>query len=82
MPYGDIYAVDSGLNKKREQIKEPREQQFITDSYGIRNDKTNIEDAEIILVGDSFITGNSITQKHIPSNVLSKISGKKVASLS
>ena len=82
MPHGDIYVADSGLDKKREQIKVPREQQFITDSYGIRNDKTNIEDAEIILVGDSFITGNSITQKHIPSNVLSKISGKKVASLS
>ena len=74
MPYGDIYVIDSGLNKKREQIKEPREQQFITDSYGIRNDKTNIEDAEIILVGDSFIAGTSVTQKHIPSNVLSKIS--------
>ena len=82
MPHGDIYAIDSGLNKKREQIKVPREQQFITDSYGIRNDKTNIEDAEIILVGDSFITGIGTTQKHIPSNLLSKISGKKVASLS
>mgnify|MGYP001281529438 FL=1 len=82
MPHGDIYVADAGLDKKREQIKVPREQQFITDSYGIRNDKTNIEDAEIILVGDSFITGNSITQKHIPSNVLSEISGKKVASLS
>ena len=37
MPYGDIYVADSGLNKKRELIKVPREQQFITDSYGIRN---------------------------------------------
>ena len=40
MPYGDIYVADSGLNKKRELIKVPREQQFITDSYGIRNNKT------------------------------------------
>ncbi len=82
MPYGDIYVIDSGLNNKRDLIIEPREQQFITDSYGIRNNKTKIEDAEIILVGDSFIVGNGNTQKYIPSNVLSEISGKKIASLS
>lgn len=82
IPYGDIYVLDSGLNKKRELIKVPREQHFITDAYGIRNDETKIEEAEVILVGDSFITGVGTTQKHIPSNVLSRISGKKVASLS
>ena len=82
MPHGDIYFMDYGLNEERNLIKEPRMQKFITDSYGIRNDKTKIEDAEIILVGDSFITATGITQKHIPSNVLSEISGKKVASLS
>ena len=48
----------------------------------MRNDRTNIEDAEIILVGDSFITANGTTQEHIPSNILSEISGKKVAALS
>ena len=82
MPYGDIYVIDSGLNKKRELIKEPRKQLFITDDYGIRNNKTNIENAEIILVGDSFITGNGNTQEQIPANILSEISGKKVASIS
>ena len=82
MPHGDIFFMDYGLNEERNLIKEPRMQEFITDSYGIRNDRTKIEDAEIILVGDSFITANGITQKHIPSNVLSEISGKKVASLS
>ena len=69
--------MDFGLNKERNLIKEPRAQEFITDSYGIRNNKTKIEDAEIILVGDSLITGTGITQKHIPSNVLNEISGKK-----
>ena len=81
VPYGDIYFMDSGLSKQRESIKVPRVQEFITDSYGIRNDKTTIEDAEIILVGDSFINATGITQKHMPANILSKISGKKVASL-
>ena len=82
MPYGDIYFLDSGLNNKRELIKVPRTQEFITDEHGIRNDKIKIEEAEIILVGDSFITANGNTQKDTPSNVLSEISGKKVAMLS
>ena len=77
MPYGDIYFLDSGLNNKRELIKVPRIQKFITDSYGIRNDEIKIEEAEIILVGDSFITANGTTQEDMPSNILSKISGKK-----
>ena len=77
MPFGDIYVLDSGLNEKRELIKEPRLQRFITDSYGLRNDQNKIENAEIILVGDSFITGNSTSQEHIPSNILSKVSKKK-----
>ena len=32
MPHGDIYAIDSGLNAKRDLIKIPRVQEFITDS--------------------------------------------------
>ena len=48
----------------------------------MRNDINKIEDADIILVGDSFITANGTTQAHIPSNILSEISGKKVATLS
>ena len=82
MPHGDIYYMDFGLSDKRNLIKEPRIQEFITDSYGIRNNKSKISDAEVILVGDSFITANGNTQNHIPANVLSEISGKKVASLS
>jgi len=82
MPYGDIYALDTRSDKKKDLIKEPRKQKFITDIYGIRNNLTKIEDAEIILVGDSFITANGTTQKYIPANILSEISGKKVASLS
>ncbi len=82
MRHGDIYAIDLGLNKKRERIKESRKQKFVTDTLGMRNDKTSIEDAEIILVGDSYITGNGTSQENIPSNTLSKISGKKVAILS
>ena len=82
MPHGDIYSIDLGLNEKRENIKESRKQKFVTDSYGMRNDKTDIDEADIILVGDSYITGNGTSQEDIPSNTLAKVSGKKVAILS
>ena len=54
MRFGDIYALDGGLNNKRELIKENRVQKFITDKYGLRNDKYDIEEADILLVGDSL----------------------------
>ena len=81
MPHGDLYVLDGGLNPKRNLIKEPREQIFITDSHGFRNNISKIENADIILVGDSFIVGNGTTQDHIPANILSKISNKKIASI-
>ena len=81
MPHGDIYYRDGGLNKKRELVKEPRKQIFITDSHGYRND-TKIEEAEIILVGDSFVAGASTSHQHIPASALSEILNIKVASLS
>ena len=77
MPHGDIYSIDLGLNEKRENIKESRKQKFVTDSYGMRNDKTDIDEADIILVGDSYITGNGTSQEYIPSNTLAKVSGTK-----
>lgn len=81
MPHGDLYVLDGGLNKKRNLIKEPRQQIFITDSHGFRNNLSKIEDADIILLGDSFIVGNGTTQEHIPANILSRISNKKIASI-
>ena len=82
MRYGDIYFIDGGLNKERERIVEPRKQHFVTDSYGLRNDRFNLEEAEIILVGDSFISAQGTSQEHTPANILNDISGKKVATLS
>jgi len=81
IPYGDIYVMDAGLDKRREQIKEPRKQIFITDNYGQRNNITDIKEADIIIVGDSFVVGTGVSQEYIPANVLGRVSGKKVASL-
>ena len=72
MPHGDIVALEycnTNIN-----IAQPRQQEFITDNLGFRNNKYKIEEADILLVGDSQITGTSNTQEFIPANVLSKIS--------
>ena len=51
-----------------------------TDEYGLRN-SINLNNADFILVGDSFIVGNGNTQKHIPSEILSRLLNKKVANI-
>ncbi len=82
MRFGDLYFVDGGLNKKREKIVESRKQKFVTDSYGLRNDRFDISESDIILVGDSFISAQGTSQEHMPANILSDISRKKVATIS
>lgn len=79
MPYGDI--IPNATCEIEESIIEPRIQKFITDKNGFRNDKVEIEDAEIVLVGDSFIAGSSNSQENIPANILGKLSGKKVSAI-
>jgi len=80
-PFGDLYVIDGGENLLREIVKEPRSVVFKTDRYGFRNDSTQLEKADIVLVGDSFIVANGVTQNQIPSTALSKILHKPVASI-
>jgi hypothetical protein len=79
MAHGDIVALDVCNNK--DEVKEKRLQKFITDENGFRNDNVKINEAEIILVGDSFIAGSSNTQENTPANILSQFSKKKVYSI-
>ena len=69
------------MKTKKEFIKQSRKIKFITDKYGFRNDRYEIDNAEIILIGDSFIIGTGTTQAKIPANQLSDISSLNVASL-
>tara|TARA_Y100000590_G_scaffold109516_1_gene124841 strand:- start:2432 stop:3712 length:1281 start_codon:yes stop_codon:yes gene_type:complete len=82
MRYGDIYFKDGGLNKRRDHITEARKQNFVTDAHGLRNDRFKLEDSEIILVGDSFISAQGTSQEYTPANILGNVSKKKVATLS
>ena len=80
MPHGDIVALE--YCDKSKKISQPREQVFLTDENGFRNNKFKIEEADIVLVGDSLITGTSNSQKNIPANILSNLTGLKVYTLS
>tara|TARA_A100001011_G_C14298159_1_gene839464 strand:- start:817 stop:1902 length:1086 start_codon:yes stop_codon:yes gene_type:complete len=80
IPHGDIVALN--YCDKSRNISQPREQTFLTDENGFRNNKFKIEEADIILVGDSFITGSSNSQEDIPANILSNLSGLKVYTIS
>ena len=79
--YGDLYAkMPTDEKKKYYNIKQVRDVYFETDEYGLRN-SINLNNADFILVGDSFIVGNGNTQKHIPSEILSRLLNKKVANI-
>ena len=79
MKHGDIVALDVCNNKKI--LGEQRIQKFITDDNGFRNNRAKIDEAEVILVGDSFIAGSSNTQANTPANILSELSKKDIYSI-
>ena len=79
MKHGDIVALDVCNNEKIQ--GEQRIQKFITDENGFRNNRAKIDDAEFILVGDSFIAGSSNTQANTPANILGELSKKDIYSI-
>lgn len=60
MPYGDL----KGKDFFHQVVPQPRKSVFITDSLGYRND-SDYHGQKYVLVGDSFIVGNGITQPDI-----------------
>ena len=55
---------------------------IVVNAWCFPNNKFKIEEADIVLVGDSLITGTSNSQKNIPANILSDLTGLKVYTLS
>jgi hypothetical protein len=81
MPYGDLYALGRGsFSGNIEAIKEPRHTTFKSDSNGFRSD-VELRDADVVLVGDSFIVATGVTQADMPSRALAGLTGKKIANI-
>lgn len=74
MPHGDLRAMTT------EDIAEPRQMRFVTDSDGFRNEQA-YHGQRYVLVGDSFIGGNSNTQEDMLYNQLLRDHGIDTYSL-
>jgi len=79
MPHGDLGAMDVCNNFL--DIAAPRNQLFITDENGFRNDRHKIYESDIIFVGDSFIAGTSNSQEHVPANIFEDLTKQKTYSI-
>jgi len=81
IPHGDIIAVDVCINDANDLIQK-RQQIFITDDYGFRNSKVKLKNADLILVGDSIVSGSGLSDKDILSNQINSKSNFKAANIS
>lgn len=52
---------------------------WVTDSYGFRFDEKNkVDNYDIVIVGDSFVVGTSVSQEDMLDRQLSKLTGKSI----
>jgi len=65
---GDLSSLDQNFKKKYYK-KKSKKINIITDGLGFRNE-TELNDADYVLIGDSFIHSTNITQKKILNYVL------------
>jgi hypothetical protein len=76
-PHGDLFAIDPSLPVD---LREIRDVEFVTDSRGYRN-RNEYAGEDQILLGDSFLVGNGITQSQTLPEVLRTTYGLPVYSL-
>tara|TARA_Y100001958_G_C21205821_1_gene531931 strand:- start:216 stop:1487 length:1272 start_codon:yes stop_codon:yes gene_type:complete len=81
MKHGELPALDVCNNFKSKIQIPSRQQVFITDAYGFRNSQIDIKEAEVIIIGDSLISGGSASDEDILSFQLNKYSNLKTANL-
>lgn len=82
MPHGDLIAADICINKDTSKnLRVKRTQKFITDKYGFRNSEIDLKDSDLILVGDSQISGSGLSDEFLISNQLNKISNYRSVNL-
>ena len=81
MKHGELPVLDVCNNSKTIIRSQIRKQVFITDNYGYRNSEIDIKKADLIIVGDSLISGGSASDEDILSYQLNKFSNYKTANL-
>ncbi len=68
VPHGDLIPVEPSLGPS---LSVPRRTRFRTDHRGLRN-TSNLEQATVLLIGDSFILGTANTQSNLLATVLER----------
>lgn len=68
IPHGDLLAIDPLAPAA---IIDRRQQEFITDSLGYRN-RREYSDQPVVMLGDSFVVGNSSDQSETLPEVLTR----------
>jgi alginate O-acetyltransferase complex protein AlgJ len=79
-PNRSISKVESGDLAPHTGLAVLKNVRWTTDRYGFRNVDSNGNDYDIIIVGDSMIAGTGLSQENTLSNVLAKMTGKRVYS--
>lgn len=68
VPHGDLIPVEPSLGPT---LSVPRRTHFRTDHRGLRNNGS-LEEAKVLLIGDSFILGTANTQSDLLATVLER----------
>lgn len=77
MPFGDLVAIGG---KGFQFAAEPRDVAFVSDSRGFTN-RHEFKKGMIVLAGDSFVAGNSMSQDDLLGEKLQRLTGREVYSL-
>lgn len=75
--YGDLAAI-AGLMQYRQE----RRTRFVTDRFGFRNEQSDPNDIDILLLGDSFGAAIGVSQEKTWGHLLSERHGQTVYNLS
>ena len=73
---------DLGHRVLDDEFRTAREERFVIDSCGFRNERSSLESSpDIVLLGDSYVVGSGVSDEDSPGQVLERISGKSVYNL-
>ncbi len=71
-----LQRIEYGDQPKPAGFEAPKDVIWETDRYGYRKKQTNNEDVDIVIIGDSYVAGTTLTQIDMFTEKLEKILGK------
>lgn len=75
-PGMSLHRTEYGDQAKPAGFEVPKDVIWETDKYGFRKKQTSKEDADIVVIGDSFIAGSTLTQTDMLTEKLQNLTGR------